>query len=303
MKVRRWAAVVGMNMCAAAGLYAAEVSQATTNTLPEIVVRKAVSVAPDTVLQEEQAVGPYRQPEWTTERRFPTTRVYLQESPYEMGVEQWDRIREFKDGSVEHRFSEEFELGLPHRFQLDIYETWKAGPDDVHQDEESIEFRYAFADWGRLPLNPTLYLEYTFGTHGDPDALEGKLLLGDEIGQGWHYGVNLICEQGLWGERSTELAGAAAIGRTVIDRKLSLGIESEYANETAEGSRGAPEVSFLLGPSVQWRITPKTHLDLAPLFGLTHDSPRVESWIVLGYDFGPGTSDQAAAAPVSTKGR
>lgn len=33
------------------------------------------------VLTEEQPVGPYNQPEWTTHRRFPSTRVYLQTKP------------------------------------------------------------------------------------------------------------------------------------------------------------------------------------------------------------------------------
>ena len=268
------------------------------NNMPTIIVQASS-------LKEEQLVGPYQQPEWTTERRFPSTRVYLQETPYEMGVEQWDRIRAFKDGGVEHRFSEEFELGLPGRNQLDVYETWKVGPEPqgARQDEMSVEVRHAFADWGRIPLNPTIYVEYTFGTHGDPDALEGKILLGDEICSVWHYGVNLICEQGLWGDNTTELAASAAVGRTVIDRKLSLGIESEYSNETASGTRGDPEVCFLLGPSVQWRITPKTHLDVAPLFGMTHDSPRSESWIVLGYDFGIGSGGNMSGVPISTKGQ
>ena len=247
-------------------------------------------------------MGPYQQPEWTTERRFPTTRVYLQEPPLEMGVEQWDRIRDFKDGTVEHRFSEEFELGLPHRFQLDVYETWKIEPHNTHQDEASVEIRYAFADWGRIPMNPTLYAEYTFGT-ADPDALEVKLLLGDEIGPAWHYGINAICEQGLWGSCATELALSAALGWTVIDRKLGVGVEGKYSNETEKGSRGDPETSFLLGPSVQWRITPRTHFDLVPLFGLTDDSPRMECWAVLGFDLGPGTSGKASAAPISTKGQ
>ena len=104
MKVWKWAVVVGMSVCAASRLTVAEVSQA-TNGVPEIVVSA-------TALREEQPVGPYHQPEWTTERRFPTTRVYLQEQPYEMGVEQWDRIRYYKDGTVEQRFSEELELGV-----------------------------------------------------------------------------------------------------------------------------------------------------------------------------------------------
>lgn len=235
-------------------------------------------------IQEEQLIGPYQQPEWTTERRFPSTRIYLQEQPYEMGVEQWDRIRSFKDGTVEHRFSEEFEMGLPHHFQMDVYYTWKYVNQYAQPDEESIEFRYAFADWGKIILNPTLYVEYTFATHGEPDALEGKLLLGDITDHGYHYGVNLICEQGLWGSRFTELSISAALGRMIFDKKLSLGAETRYEHTTEVGLRDSAEEWFMLGPSIQWRITPKIHFDCAPLFGLNNASPNVECWVVMGCD-------------------
>jgi len=164
---------------------------------------------------------------------------------------------------------------------MDIYETWKIATHKTYQDEESVNFDMRLPIGDAFQLNPTL----TRNTR-----LEQPIRMPWKSNSCWamklvrcgHYGINAICEQGLWGDRSTELAGAAAIGRTIIDRKLSVGIEGEYSNETAEGSRGDPEISFLLGPSVQWRITPKTHLDLVPLFGLTHDSPHMESWVVLG---------------------
>src|SRR6267378_615865 len=113
--------------------------------LPEVIVTGA---APKETrpgwLQEEQFVGPYRQPEWTTERRFPGTRVYLQQMPWEIGFEQWVRIRRFRDGTMETRMQEEFEIGLPHRFQIDLYETWAIDQDRrFSQDEYSAEVRYA----------------------------------------------------------------------------------------------------------------------------------------------------------------
>jgi hypothetical protein len=33
-------------------------------------------------ITEHTLVGEYQQPEWTTHRRFPTTRVYLQQPPW-----------------------------------------------------------------------------------------------------------------------------------------------------------------------------------------------------------------------------
>ncbi len=45
------------------------------------------------------------------------------------------------------------------------------------QAEFSAEVRYALPDWGKIPLNPTLYLECAHH-YDDPNTLEGILLLG-----------------------------------------------------------------------------------------------------------------------------
>ena len=83
---------------------------------------------------------------------------------------------------------EEIEIGLPHRFQVDLYETWAVDQDRrVQQDEVSAEVRYALADWGKIPLNPTLYLEYEQHDH-NPNTLEGKLLLDTDLSTRWHWG-------------------------------------------------------------------------------------------------------------------
>ena len=138
-------------------------------------------------LKEERPVGDYGQPEWTTARRFPGTRIYLQQTPWNTGFEQWVRFQHFRDNTDYSRFQEEIEIGLPHRFQVDLYETWGIDQDwRSQQDECSVEVRYALADWGKIPLNPTLYLEYSQHDH-DPNALEGKLLLGTDITPRWHW--------------------------------------------------------------------------------------------------------------------
>jgi len=259
----------------------------------EIVVRKQV-------LQEEQPVGPYAQPEWTTHRRFPMTRVYLQNDPYEMGCEQWWRLRHFRDGTTEQRFQEEVSLGLPGRIQLDLYETWKVfNSGDAGQGEASVERRYALAVWGRLPGNPTIYLEWVFA-HDAADGLEAKLLLGDELAAGMHRGVNFICEQQFGDERTTEYAVSAALGKTLVDQKFGLGLEAKYASESEQDARSEATQEVLLGPSLQWRPAPEWHIDLAPLAGLTDDSPRLEAWAVVGFEFGGGAAQKSVQAPIST---
>jgi len=250
-------------------------------------------------LQEEEFVGPYQQPEWTTARRFSSTRVYIQKLPWEAGFEQWVRYRHHRDGTSEFRFQEEFEIGLPHRFQLDLYETWAVNQDHfTQQDEVSAEVRYALADWGKIPLNPTLYFEYAQHDH-DPNTIEAKLLLGTDFSPRWHWGLNLICEQELSGGKNTELAVSQGISYTLVDEKLGVGLEWEYSHEKANGSKA--EDSFVIGPSAQWRPAPWCHVDFTPMFGCTYDSPRVEAFLVIGIDFGSGSKKQDRYAPSSLK--
>jgi hypothetical protein len=111
-------------------------SQERALTLEKMLVEGADPAAPREA--EEAPTGEYGQPEWTTERRFPGTRVYLQQGPWDWGVEQWVRHRHFRDSTSETRFQEEFEVGLPHRFQIDLYETWS-----INQDRRTSQDEYS----------------------------------------------------------------------------------------------------------------------------------------------------------------
>jgi hypothetical protein len=239
-------------------------------------------------VSDHEPVGPYSQPKWTTKRRFPTTRVYLQRQPGEFGLEQWWRGRFYDGGVSKHRFQEEIEIGLPHRFQFDFYWNWAVDKDSAAgHDSFALELRHAFADWGKLPLNPTVYAEYKF-VNEDADVYEAKLLLGDNLGQRANYGINLIWEAETGGEKKQEWGGSVGLSYVLVEEKLSAGFEVKYMQETVAGSRSDPEHSLVAGPSIQWRPTSNTHLDVTPLFGLTEDSPNVEAYVVFGIDFGGG---------------
>lgn len=286
------------------GMAQSTAEPATTNApvkMPEITITGTVPTeSRPGWLKEEQSVGPYNQPEWTTARRFPGTRIYLQQMPWESGVEQWVRFRHYPDGSTQTRFQEEYEIGLPHRFQLDLYETWSVDQNRrIDQDELSAEIRYALADWGKIPLNPTLYLEYAQHSQSDPNTLEGKILLGTDISPRWHWGANLICEQELSGSENTELGVSQGVSYTLADGKFGVGVEMEYAHV----SRETPKNNFLIGPSVQWRPTSRWHVDVSPLFGCTHDSPEVEAYLVIGFDFGKSHGKQEQYEPTSLRGQ
>lgn len=285
-------------MIAAVSPVCLPVSAAETNSVP----RLSEVVVSDSTPKDEALVGPYQQPEWTTQRRFPTTRVYIQQPPWGVGVEQWWRGRFKRGGDYEYLFQEEIEIGLPHRFQIDLYENLmaKSGMSLRHHDF-AAEVRWAPADWGKIPLNPAIYGEWKFVDSAlGPNVFEIKLLLGEQIAPRWHWGLNLVYEQEVGQARATEWAVSQGLSYTLIDGKLSAGIEMKATHETESGTRGDAETKLLLGPSVQWRPFRNSHLDIVPLFGVTPYSPRVEMWLVFGFDFGPG-NEKSGPAPVSTR--
>ena len=192
-----------------------------------------------------------------------------------MGFEQWWRVRTYNDGGPKQLFEEEIEIGLPHRMQLDIYWDWVHEGGVTQNKDLAVELRWALADWGKIPLNPTLYGEYKFT---DPDfggdVFEVKLLLGDEITPRLHWGMNFVYEREISGELANEFAVTQGFSYTLIDQVLSAGVEMQYKYENVAGERGNGENKFQIGPSLQWRPTKKTHLDLVGLFGCTNESRK-----------------------------
>lgn len=241
--------------------------------------------------------GAYGQPGWVQRRPFSTTRVHIQRNPGEISIEQWVRARE-TDGEWKFRFQEEVEFGLPGRIQIDLYYDWTVEDSKADHLDFAGEVRWAPADWGVIPANPAFYLEYkvTDPSRGG-DVIEPKLLLGDDFGDGWHWGLNFVYERELSGEKAEELAITGAISKTITE-SLSLGLEAAVKRETVDGARNDPEKKFIIGPQLQWRPTKSMHIDLAGLFGCTEDSPDFEGWLIVGFDFG-GPSGHKSNAPVS----
>ena len=256
-----------------------------------------------TGLAQDTRLGPYQQPEWTTDRRWARVRSYVL-PPYQIEFESWYRGRFRKNGEGDrHLFQEEIGIGLPHRFMLDFYLNFEDTPDrDLHFKETQVELRYAFADWDCLPLNPTLYLEYRLHDAVDePDAVEAKLLLSDDLACRWQYGVNLTYERELSGGEEEVLGATAALSYTVVDQRFSVGVEAQYERATVNTNRDDVEETFYLGPSLQFRFNNRTHLDIAPLFGLTEPSNIMQLFIVFGIDIGPGHGEGGWLNPVAAR--
>jgi hypothetical protein len=266
----------------------------------------------DRIRSDADRVGTYNQPVWTTQRPFSTTRTYVIPEGT-MDFEQWARPTWGQTGKVDTRYLEELTIGLPCRFQLDVYERWDISP--VGQNDKEIwrhegvqiEARWAFADWDVIPLNPTLYLEWIQRGHNDEsDKYEFKLLLGDDFFNGrLHYGCNFSIEKELGQSKEVELQFAQAFGTTIIERKLMAGIEMYYQNNSFQGERGTPANSFVIGPSIQWRPTNRTFLDVVGLVGTTgsnsSESVKGQMFIIFGYQFGKraGPSNEIYAPAIA----
>ena len=260
-----------------------------------------VTALDHSILSEDQPVDDTQRPEWTGARRFGNTRVYIQKSPWEFGIESWWRLKHHRDGTISHRLLEEVEIGLPYRMQLDLYNDIEGDEKGhFHYQSFNVELRWAPWDWGKVWGNPTFYAEYKFADHNwGPDVYEVKLLIGDALAPRWHWGVNFVWEAEVGGEREQEFQVTGGLSYTVIDGKLGVGIEAFYDHDTVKGARGSEANIFQIGPSIQWRVTKNIHVDLNCMFGTNRDSDRQVGFLIIGYDFGPGESKKKGYTPIS----
>ncbi|MBI1923570.1 hypothetical protein HYR99_04900 [Candidatus Poribacteria bacterium] len=237
-------------------------------------------------LHEEERVGTYAQPRWTAHRRFPSTRIYVRPEG-EFEFEYWlipKRSRDDGEWTIQTQY--EWEMGLPYRFQLDLYlvtekaERYEGKDGPLGVVEQKVELRWAFANWGKIPANPTLYLEWATANN-DPDVIEAKLLLGGGLVSRVHGGLNLVMEKPI-GEDERVLEVTGGLSYTILDERLSAGAEGKLEFETKADET---EVGLLIGPSLQYRPLPQMSIDVAPLFGITDASPTMRAWVVTGWEF------------------
>jgi len=240
-------------------------------------------------LREEDLVGSYQQPRWTSRRRFTEVRTYVIPEG-QIQFEYWLIAEDGRDDDateLEHVY--EIEIGLPYRFQFDLYQVFsKEGPDGaIENNETKLELRWALADWGKLWFNPTLYAEWA-NKSGSPDVIEGKLLFSDQLAPRWHWGINLVAEaetggSGSGGAHEREYSVRGALSYTVFDERLSIGAEGRVDFKKADGEDDVTEGLF--GPSIQVRPLPQMHIDVSFLIGLNDDSPTSKTTVIAGWEF------------------
>lgn len=251
-----------------------------------------------------------------------------------------------------HQFTHEVEMGLPGRFGLAGEVTFQRFNGGGDTRSIALEARYALADWNKIPLNPTLFLEYKFGTgriikgegeeeeemdetaralmqkqkigtrftrgeegepdedeeeeeagRNQPDAVEFRLLLAQDFGERVEWAMNLFVEQEVSGDRGREWGFAqSAVMPLTRNERLKAGIEMLYKNFTDKDTRDEPTHSLVIGPTIAWKPSKSTRIDVSSLFGVTEDAPDIQAFVVFSWLLGnPGSSE--AEAPASTRNR
>ena len=232
----------------------------------------------------------------------------------------------FRHGPPDHLFTQEIEMGLPYRFGVAAEGKFERFNGGGGAETVSLEARWALADWNKIPLNPTLFAEYKFGVgtirHEEgppppageeeeeeggppkvPDAYEFRLLLAQDFGERVEWAMNWFFEKENTGDRGREWGFSQSAMTPILlpNERLKVGVEMEYKNFTVKDTRGDPQHTFIIGPTLAWKPTPQTRLDISPLFGCTDDSPVADVFVVFSWLFGAEHAE--AEAPVYTRFR
>ena len=253
-------------------------------------------------------LGEYAQPAWAERSRFSsTTSVYVL-SPYEMFVGTiWEAIFR-RHGKTLHDLTQAVDFGLPHRFEVGLENELGLVGSDAHETSVTAEARYAFANWNAIPLNPAISAEYIFGvgksvkdTGSDkdlrrqPNAVAVRLLLGQNFGDHFGYGLNVGLQQDVSRDSGREFEISQSVAYGAMKGKLEFGAEMRYVHNTLQRNP-IDRDELVTGPTIGWKPTRQLRISLAPLLGCTGDSPRVASFVLVSYEFGGA---EAVVAPIS----
>src|SRR5437762_6573365 len=171
----------------------------------------------------------------------------------------------------DHHWTQEVEIGLPYRFNVAFENNVQHFDGDTQDASFSVEGRYAFADWGKIPLNPTIFAEYKFGLgnilHDEgaptpshkfgpdgfekdedtPDAYEFRLLLSEDFFDKIEWALNAFFEQELApGDRGREWGFAQSIVTPIhLFHETERPVAADYKNVQGKNVEPVAGVSAL----------------------------------------------------------
>jgi hypothetical protein len=281
------------------------------------------------VVTGEEVPSSYGAPPAMSRSRFSnTTQAYVL-PPWAFFFGEIYEGQAFDDGPPDHLFTQEIEMGLPYRFGVAAEAKFERFNGGGGAETVSLEARWALADWNKIPLNPTLFAEYKFGAgtlrHEEvppppggeeeeeeeeeggppkvPDAYEFRLLLAQDFGEHVEWAMNWFFEKENTGDRGREWGFSQALTSPILlpNERLKIGVEMQYKNITTKDTRGDPLNIFVIGPTLAWKPTAQTRLDISPLFGVTDDAPVADVFVAFSWLLGGERAE--AEAPVSSRFR
>ena len=197
--------------------------------VPAARVHAQTAVSPQIEVTAEPLPSAYGAPTSFSQSRFsPLTNAYvLPAGAVYASLIYEDDVVHFRP--PDHHWTQEVEIGLPYRFNVAFENNVQHFDGDTQDQSFSVEARYAFADWDKIPLNPTIFAEYKFGfgniLHDEgaptpshkfgpggfdkdedtPDAYEFRLLLCEDFFDRVEWALNAFFEQELApGDRGRE---------------------------------------------------------------------------------------------------
>jgi hypothetical protein len=278
------------------------------------------------VVTAEEVPSAYGAPPGLSRSRFSNTVNAYVLPPWSFFFGELFEGQGFRHGPPDYLFTQEIEMGLPYRFNVAAESQFERFNGGGGAQTVSLEARWALADWNKILLNPTIFAEYKFGVgtirHEEvppppgggeeeeeggppkvPDAYEVRLLLAQDFFERVEWAMNWFFEKENTGDRGREWGFSQAAMMPVLlpNERLKVGIEMQYRNVTTKDTRGDAVNSFVIGPTVAWKPTAQTRVDISPLFGCTDDSPVADVFVAFSWLFGGERAE--AEAPVSTRFR
>ena len=264
---------------------------------------------PQVVVQAEAREIPsaYGAPPDLSHGRISTlTKSYVL-SPFSFELESGYDGDIFRHGLPVQLFRQEIEMGLPGRFTVGVRNQVEHFAGDTFERSFTLEARYALANWNKLPLNPTVSIEYRFGFGNAvhvPDSGELALLVSHDFPNLMEWAMNIFVDREFEGRESINAGFAQSIEVPVLlpEEKLEVGLEMQYRSG---GESIGPLVSpkgFAIGPTLAWRPTKNARFDLSPLLGCSDHTPAVQVFAVFSFSFGGPTMTEVEM-PTSARGR
>src|SRR5215510_2429795 len=256
------------------------------------------------VVQAEELPSAYGAPPDLSHGRISTlTKSYVL-SPFSFELEAGYEGVGFRHGLPSQLFRQEIEMGLPARFTIGIQNQVEHFAEETRERSFTLEARYAFADWNKLPLNPTLAAESWLGPdHVSPDSGELALLLSRDFPHLIEWAMNIFVDREFGGRESTSAGLAQSVEVPVLlpEEKLEIGLEMQYRSRGELPGRSSTTKGLAIGPTLAWRPTKNARFDVSPLIGCSDHTPAVEVFAVFSFSFG-GAPATEAEMPASARG-